>query len=205
MQHSPSQYYYKDVSIALQEKSIGFISEDLKHDTAFVYEVMSKVCEYVKGNYMYITIVKYFSDGCAVQYKNRKYFLNLCHHYSDFDLEAEWNFFATSHEKSAVNGKGGIIKWLSARASFQKPYNNQILPVEVVYLFCSKNTENILFNFIERDTLNLLWDKLACLYEHGETVSGTTTNYAQYQMIRLVINDWKMTMTWQVLLLLIRQ
>ena len=78
-----------DVSIALQEKSIGFISKDLKHDTAFVYEVMSKVCEYVKGNYRYITIVKYFSDGCAVQYKNRKYFLNLCHHYSDFDLEAE--------------------------------------------------------------------------------------------------------------------
>ena len=154
---------------------------------------------------MYSTIVKYFSDGYAVQYKNRKYFLNLCHHYRDFDLEAEWNFFETSHGKSAVNGKGEIIKWLSARASFQKPYNNQILSVEVVYLFCSKNTENILFNFIKRDTLNLLWDKLACLYEHGETVSGTSTNYAQYQMIRLVINDWKMTMTWQVLLLLIRQ
>ena len=67
---------------------------------------MSKVCEYVKGNYTHITIVKYFSDGCAVWYKNYKYFLNLCHHYSDCDLEAEWNFFATSHGKSAVNWKG---------------------------------------------------------------------------------------------------
>ena len=49
---------------------VSFISEDLKHDTAFVYEVMSKVCEYLKRNYQHITKAKYFSDGCAVQYKN---------------------------------------------------------------------------------------------------------------------------------------
>ena len=36
MQHSPS-FYDKDVSIVLQEKSFGFISEHLKLDTAFVY------------------------------------------------------------------------------------------------------------------------------------------------------------------------
>ena len=92
MQHSPSRYYYKDVSIVLQEKWFGFISEDLKPDIAFVCEVMSKVCEYVMGNYMHNTIVNYFSDRCAARCKNYKYFLNLCDHYSDFDLEAEWNF-----------------------------------------------------------------------------------------------------------------
>ena len=175
MQYSPSCYYYKVVSIVLQEKSFGFISEDLKHDIAFdIVMTLSWVkFEYVKGNYMHITVVKYFSDGCVVQYKNYKYFLNLCHHYSDFDMEAEWNFFATSHGKSAVNGNRCIIKWLTARASFQKPYNNQILSVEAVYLSCSKNTEYILFNFCERDTLNILWDKLAYHYEYGKTVPGT--------------------------------
>ena len=55
------------MSNVLREKSIDFLSEDLKHDTAFVYEVMSKVCEYVKGNYQHITKIKHFSDGCAVQ------------------------------------------------------------------------------------------------------------------------------------------
>ena len=70
MQHSLSRYYYKDVTNVLQEKSFSFISEDLKHDTAFVYELMSKVCEYVKGNYTHITNVKYFFDGCTGQYKN---------------------------------------------------------------------------------------------------------------------------------------
>ena len=57
MQHSLSRYYYKDVTNVLQEKS-------------FVYELMSKVCEYVKGNYTHITNVKYFFDGCTGQYKN---------------------------------------------------------------------------------------------------------------------------------------
>ena len=39
------------MSNVIQEKSFGFISDDLKHDSAFVYEVISKVCEYVKGSY----------------------------------------------------------------------------------------------------------------------------------------------------------
>ena len=30
-----------------------------------------------------------------------------------------------------------------------------------------------MFDLIERDTLNLFWDKLACQYEHGETLPGT--------------------------------
>ena len=44
----PAVIYDKNVSNVLQEKSFGFISEDLKHDTAFVYKVISKVCVYVK-------------------------------------------------------------------------------------------------------------------------------------------------------------
>ena len=38
-----------------QDKPFGFISENLKHDTVFVYEVTSKGCEFVKGNYMHTT------------------------------------------------------------------------------------------------------------------------------------------------------
>ena len=94
---------------------------------------------------------------------------------------------------------------LTARAGLQRPYN-QILLTQAIYQFCSKNIENISFNLIEGDTLNLLWDKLACRYEHGETVSGTCS-YHQFCPIlpRLVINELVMTMTMQVLLLLVRQ
>ena len=87
-------------------------------------------------------------------------------------MEEGWNSFATSHAKSA-DGIGRIIKWLTAIASFQRPYNSQIVSADTVYPFCSKTIENILFNFIKKDTWNLLWDKIACQYEHGETVPGT--------------------------------
>ena len=51
-------YYDKDISNVLKGTSFGFILKDLKHDTAFVDEVMSKVRECVKGHYMHITKVK---------------------------------------------------------------------------------------------------------------------------------------------------
>ena len=51
----------------------------------------------------------YFSEGCAEQYKNHKN-LNLCHHQQDFNMDAEWIFFATSHGKSPCNGVGAFVK-----------------------------------------------------------------------------------------------
>ena len=50
----------------------------------------------------------YFSDGVSSQYKNRKNFSNLCIHKSDFDLDVEWNFFATAHGKNACDGVGAV-------------------------------------------------------------------------------------------------
>jgi hypothetical protein len=64
--------------------------------------------------------ILYFSDGCAGQYKNCKNFINLCHHKEDFGIEAEWNFFATSHGKGPCDGVGGTVKRLAAKASLQR-------------------------------------------------------------------------------------
>ena len=63
--------------------------------------------------------IYYFSDGAASQYKNRKNFLNLCYHHTDFGIAAEWHFSATSHGKGACDGVGGTVKRLAARASLQ--------------------------------------------------------------------------------------
>ena len=121
--------------------------------------------------------------------KITKNFLNLCQHY----IVAEWNGISLQPvmENWLLVGVGGTIKRLTARASFQRPYNNQILSAEAVYQFCSKTTQNILFNLIERNTLNLFWDKLACQYEHGKTVPVTSHyhTYAQYRLMRLVMNE----------------
>ena len=34
----------------------------------------------------------YLSDGASAQYKNYQMFVNLCHHNSDNEIEAQWQF-----------------------------------------------------------------------------------------------------------------
>ena len=67
--------------------------------------------------YQITSFIENYFHFLAGQYKNCKNFLNLCHHESDFGLDAEWNFFATSHGKGPCDGVGGIVKRLAARAS----------------------------------------------------------------------------------------
>ena len=62
----------------------------------------------------------YFSDGCGRQYKNYKNFMNLMKHHDDFALDAEWNFFATLHGKTACDSVRGTVKMLAAHASLQQ-------------------------------------------------------------------------------------
>ncbi len=58
--------------------------------------------------------------------------MNLCNHEKDFDVKAEWHFSATSHGKGACDGVGGTVKRLAARASLQRPYDEQIItPIEL--------------------------------------------------------------------------
>ena len=79
----------------------------------------------------------YFSDGAASQYKNRKNFINLCHHEEDYGISAEWHFSATAHGKGACDGLGGTVKRLAARASLQRPYTEQIMTPHQLYNWTS--------------------------------------------------------------------
>ena len=42
-----------------------FVSDDLDHNTSFVYELQRKTCNYIKNKLPSVSKVKYFSDGCA--------------------------------------------------------------------------------------------------------------------------------------------
>jgi len=48
------------------------ISDDLNHDTVFVHELLHHVTNQISSISSQITSIKYFSDGCAGQYKNYK-------------------------------------------------------------------------------------------------------------------------------------
>ncbi len=67
--------------------------------------------------------IHYFTGGCAgtkIIYKD------------DYNLECEWNFFATSHGKSVCDGIGGTVKRLLTKASLQRPYTNPILTTDAI-------------------------------------------------------------------------
>ena len=99
----------------------------------------------MKINYPNITILFYFSDGCAGQYKNCKNFINLCHHCDDFGLDAEWIFFVTSHGKSSCDGIGEFVERHVAKRSSQRPLNNQILDHKAMISICIEEIKDIEF------------------------------------------------------------
>ncbi|CAL4131274.1 unnamed protein product, partial [Meganyctiphanes norvegica] len=102
---------------------------------AFITETMV----YLKSVLPLTKKALYFSDGASAQYKNYKNFVNLCHHKSDYEIEAQWLFIATNHGKSPCDGLGGTTKRLIARASLQATENNQILTPFQLFTWADKN------------------------------------------------------------------
>lgn len=119
----PICIYYKEDGV-LKQKSNIIIAESLKHTVEAVYLFQTKLIEYLKtffGNNFNDKKIKFFSDGAASQYKNKKNFLNLCLFKKDFGIEAEWHFFATSHGKSPCDALGGTFKRNARNHNMKSP------------------------------------------------------------------------------------
>ena len=86
--------------------------------------------------------ISYFSDGCTEQYKTCKNFINLRHHQQDFNIDAEWMFFATSHGKSPCDSVGGFVKYYVAK---QRPLHDQILSYQSMLDICVRKIHPITF------------------------------------------------------------
>jgi hypothetical protein len=127
--------------------SFVVVSESNKHDTVAVHLFQKVLIEFLTNKIEKPQKIIYFSDGCAAQYKNRKNFINLCHHEQDFGMSAEWHFFATSHGKGACDGVGGTVKRLAARASLQRPYRDQISTPRQLYEFGCAEIQTVNFHF----------------------------------------------------------
>lgn len=98
-----SEYNVLDVFV----KSFVAIYDCLEHITAAVSAFQAELLGLLAKDLPSVRKIYYFSDGASSLYKNKKSFLNLCFHESDFHLSAEWNFFATSYGKSTCDGVGG--------------------------------------------------------------------------------------------------
>ena len=92
--HSFVAYFRSSIG-NLKHTSIWVMSDCLKHDQTAVHCFLTKVITFMKQK------VNYYIDGTPSQYKNYKGLVNLSHHRLDHGIDAVWNFFATSHGKSA--------------------------------------------------------------------------------------------------------
>ena len=145
----------------------------MEHDIPFVYQVESEVVQYLKKEFPHVIDIEYFSDGCAGQYENFKNILNLCHHVTDFGITARWSFFTTSHGKSPCGGIGGTVKRLVARASLQRPLDNQILSMEKMFEYCKSDIKGINFIKVSKEDIAPVSQMLSTRFESGKTIPGT--------------------------------
>ena len=151
-----------------------FISDCLEHNTVAFHVFQNELISLLKETIPFeIKKITYFSDGSSAQYKNKKNFHNLCLHKTDFGIEAEWQFFATSHGKSACDGLGGTVKRLAAKASLQRPYNSQIVTPLQLYEFAIDKISGIDFVYCSTKEYQDMEKKLALRFSESIPIVGT--------------------------------
>ena len=161
----------------LKEISFVVISDHLLHDTIQVYHFQCKLIEFLKEIIPFRKVI-YFSDGAASQYKNRKNFINLANHEADFGMPADWHFFATSHGKGPCDGVGGTVKRLAARASLQRPYDNQIQTALQLFQWAKDNIKSIHFAYATSEEILENGRKLAQRFLTSKAIEGTQKLHA---------------------------
>ena len=151
------------------------ISECTQHDVIAVHLFQRKLVDFLTQQCggQRPKKIYYMSDGCAGQYKNCKNFLNLCHHFQDFGVHAEWHFFATAHGKSPCDGAGGTLKRIVTKACLQRLYENQILTAHQFFVYAVSNIKGMHFCFTNtvqhEEESKLLEDRM----QKARTVPGT--------------------------------
>ena len=113
----------------------------------------------------------------AAQYNNFKNLTDLVFHQNDFHIQAEWNSFATSHEKNACDGVGGTIKRLAAHASCLRPFSNQILTPKQLFDFAEANVDGVTSFFVSSVEVFSNTGFLESRFATSSTFKGTRSHH----------------------------
>lgn len=148
----PYVVYYRD-NEEMKHVNYVIISEKVSHDASSVHLFNSKLIQFLKNKFGADKIKKisYFSDGAASQYKNKYNFANLINHKNDFNVDAEWNFFATSHGKGACDGLAGSVKRQAYRASLQRNNDKHITNAFSLFEWAENSFKKISFGFCSQE------------------------------------------------------
>ena len=108
---------------------------------------------------------------------NCKNFIDLCHHQQDFNMDAEWIFFATSHGKSPCDGVGGFVKRYVAKCSLQKPLHDQILSYQSMLDLCVREIPSITFFGESQEEMVHVCADLEDRFAKSKTMPGTRSGH----------------------------
>ena len=135
----PWVIYFKNSESELCVQSVLMISDRLNHDVFSVQEFIRRLHQDVLSEILpEVKRITYFSDGCAMQYKNKRSFLSLCHYKEDYQSEVSWHFWSTSHGKGSWDGLGGTIKSAATRESLIRGPDNPLKTSHDFYEFAKK-------------------------------------------------------------------
>lgn len=173
-----AHFSYKQVTIFTcvawlhgSTKSYAVISENLNHDKNAVFTFISKIMDIMKMEYELFKKVYIFSDGSSSQFKNKYITWSLPDFLVHFGCEElEWNYFATSHGKGAVDGVGAVVKrkvW-----QIQKTKKDALQNAFSFYECARHNISGVNLCFISTDDIAKVSEKMNAKWETAKNISG---------------------------------
>ncbi len=158
---------------SLEFTSLIALSESTKHNHVAVRLFITGLVNFIKEKLRHIKKICFFSDGSGAQYKNKMNFYNLCNFKEDFDMEAEWHFFATCHGKGPCDALGGVLKRNAARASLQRPFEKQITTPRELYSWAEEKESRVNYVFFTTTNYNKMEKQLKNRYSSVKQIAGT--------------------------------
>lgn len=173
----PFCIYFINSENEMTTKAISIISDSLSHDATTVNAFLQALVPEINILAPEVNKLIFFSDGAPAQYKNKKNFVNLCYMKSEFKVDIEWHFFATSHGKGPCDGIGGTVKRLVAKASLEKVQGDFILTPQAMFNYCDTNIKGIIFKFVSDAEIQKREKSLRARYSNLNTVPHTRNNH----------------------------
>jgi len=138
--------------LAGSTKSFAVISDKLTHNKIDVFIFLMNLLTEIEKLHGCFSKVYIFSEGCCSQFKNKWIMSSLFDFVNHLKCASiEWNFFASSHGKGAVDGVGAVIKkkvWQITRS------RKVVIPDAFsFYEYAKNNIDNVNIYFLSSDNI----------------------------------------------------
>ena len=106
-------------------------------------------------------------------------------------------YFATSHGKGACDGVGSTLKRLAARASLQRPYEDQIMTPYQLFEWASKSVPGVIFCYCSMEEYEEQKLYLEERFQKTKTIPGTRKYHSFIPLSKetLIVREYSKSIT----------